>query len=234
MEIVIVTGVVALAGLVLLSLRVRAARGVRKARSQRARGARPAAAAAGAGSAVAFSSLGGGGGGVAVQDPPRTREADLDDWDDDLGWGDDLEGPAPAPVASEEPSGEIAVHEPPAPAAESAPAAPGPVPPAAPYSLGAATPPARVADDEPDWDDDLLSGALARRALPDGAGRPIPSARGAAAFGASQATPPRPKPKRGAALRSPVVMVAVYAVAGIALVVLAVSLLSSGLSPSAP
>ena len=60
-------------------------------------------------------------GGVAVQDPPRTREADLDDWDDDLEWSDDLDArdePAPAapvafgapaaaePAAYDEPSGD--------------------------------------------------------------------------------------------------------------------------------
>ena len=119
MEIVIITGVIALAGLVLLSLRLRAARGgSRKARasrqwngsagSRRARAARPAAAAAGgAGGAVAYATMhGGGGGGVAVQDPPRTQEAHLDDaWDDDLEWSDDLDA-APAPVAlSAEPAG---------------------------------------------------------------------------------------------------------------------------------
>src|SRR6185436_13843888 len=112
MEIVIITGVIALAGLILLSLRLRASRGsnrkVRASRqwngsagSRRARAARPSAAAAGgAGGAVAYATMhGGGGGGVAVQDPPRTQEADLDDaWDDDLEWSDDLDA-APAPVA---------------------------------------------------------------------------------------------------------------------------------------
>src|SRR4051812_49964468 len=97
MEIVIITGVIALAGLVLLTLRVRAPRGgVRRsaarqwgassASARRRRDARPAAAASGgAGGAVAFTTLGGG---VAVQDPPRTREAGLDAWDDDLEWTD--------------------------------------------------------------------------------------------------------------------------------------------------
>src|SRR5215208_2823923 len=150
MEIVIVTGVLALAGLVLLTLRVRAARGsVRKVSRSRqwsgssgsrgGRAARPAApAAAGAGGAVAVTSVGGRGG-VAVQEPPRTREADLDEWDDDLGWGDDLDEPAPASVAFDEPSGEVAVHEAPAPVAERAPGPePDPEPAAAPCPLRAA------------------------------------------------------------------------------------------------
>jgi hypothetical protein len=84
MEIVIITGVIALAGLVLLPLRLRASRGGRRtarasrqwngsAGSRRARAARPAAAeAVGAGGAVAYATMHGGGG-VAVQDPPRTQ-----------------------------------------------------------------------------------------------------------------------------------------------------------------
>src|SRR5215211_9017194 len=102
MEIVIVTGVLVLAGLVLLALRIRAPRGsVRTARSARqwsgsagTRAGRPAAAAAASTGAVAFTPAGGGGA-VAVQDQPRTREADLDEWDDDLGWGDEVDEPAP-------------------------------------------------------------------------------------------------------------------------------------------
>jgi 2-oxoglutarate dehydrogenase E2 component (dihydrolipoamide succinyltransferase) len=231
MEIVIVTGVIALAGLVLLTLRMRAARGgVRPSRgarqwsgsagARRAHAGRPATAAAAAG-AVAYRSAGGGG--VAVEDPPRTREDELDEWDDDLGWIDDREAPAAAEVLDDEPAARPAA---PAPVADPE---PEPVPePAAPLSLAAA--PATEPADEPAWDDDL-AGEPVRHARPDG-GRPLPAARGAAAFGASQATPPAPRRGRAAALRSPVVMVAVYALAGIALVVLAVSLLSGGLSPS--
>src|SRR5215210_3672631 len=111
MEIVVITGVLAVAALALMTLRMRASRGsARKVRgtrqwngragSRRVRAGRNAVvpAAAGAGGAVAYSSIGGG---VAVQDPPRTGEADLDDdWDDDLGWSDDLEArEAPAPAA---------------------------------------------------------------------------------------------------------------------------------------
>src|SRR5215207_4781899 len=119
MEIVVITGVIALAGLVLLSLRMRASRGsVRKAggarqwggsaaSTRRSRAARPAAAAAGGGGAVAFTSMGGGGGGVAVQDPPHTREADLDAWDDDLEWSDDLDA-APTQRTSSAGTGERA------------------------------------------------------------------------------------------------------------------------------
>src|SRR5688572_26311231 len=235
MEIVVVTGVLAMAALTLFTLRARRSRGsVSSARqwngsagSRRARSARSTAVAAAApGVAVAYTSMTAGGG-VAVQEAGgvRVREADLDDWDDDIGWSDDLGDTHPepaAPVAAE--AATAPLPEAPAPVAE-----PDPEPaPVAPYSLHAA--PAAPAE-EPAWDDDLAD-EPARAPLPDGAGTPHPTARGAAAFGASQATPPAPKPKRGAALRSPVVMVAVYAVTGIALVVLAVSLLSGGLSPS--
>ncbi len=82
------------------------------------------------------------------------------------------------------------------------------------------------ADD--DWDDDLHPAPYAR---PDGDPRPFPQARGAAAFGAATAAPPARPARRGAALRSPVVLVTLYAAAGIALVVLAASLLSEGMSP---
>ncbi len=237
MEIVVVTGVLAMAALTLLSLRARRSRGsVRSSARQwngsagarRARSARSTAVAAAApGGAVAYTSMAAVGGGVAVQGARAggIREADLDDWDDDIGWSDDLGDTHPepaAPVAAE--AATAPLPEAPAPVAE-----PDPEPaPVAPYSLHAA--PAAPAE-EPAWDDDLAD-EPARAPLPDGAGTPHPTARGAAAFGASQATPPAPKPKRGAALRSPVVMVAVYAVTGIALVVLAVSLLSGGLSPS--
>jgi hypothetical protein len=232
MEIVVVTGVLAVAALTLLSLRARRSRGsVRRpggtrqwsgsaGRSRAARAERPTAVPAAASSgAVAYASMPAGG--VAVQDPPQTREADLDDWDDDLGWEDGLDArdePAPpAPVTFRPPPAD---PEPAAPVAEP----PRDPAPAAPYSLQAA--PAPV--EEPAWDDDLAG----EPAPAGGSGRPFPSARGAAAFGASQATPPARKPRRGAALRSPAVMVTVYAVAGIALVVLAVSLLAGGLSPS--
>src|SRR5688572_6882610 len=111
MEIVVVTGVLAVAALTLLTLRARRSRGsVRTARSarqwsgsagsRRARAARPAAVAAAASSgAVAYTSMSAGGTGVAVQDPPQARESDLDDWDDDLGWGDDLDAQHAAPSA---------------------------------------------------------------------------------------------------------------------------------------
>src|SRR5215217_2163807 len=105
MEILIITGVIALAGLSLLALRVLAGRrslrtagGARQwggsaGASRRAHGARSAAAAAG------------GGGGAAVQEPPRSREGALDAWDDDLEWTDGLDA-APeeaAPVARGKP-----------------------------------------------------------------------------------------------------------------------------------
>src|SRR6186997_40231 len=147
MEIVVITGVLALAALALFTLRLRTSRGdSRKAHSarqwsgsagsRRVRASRTAAMpATAAGGGVAYASMGGGG--VAVQDPPRTAESDLDDWDDDLGWSVDLdasEEPAPAPVAFgtppapapvepaayDEPSGEITAHDATAPAAEPA------------------------------------------------------------------------------------------------------------------
>ncbi len=207
MEIVIITGVVALVGVVLLTLRMRATRSrgtVQRSRSarqwsgsagsaRRAGRAQPAAAAAGgAGGAVAFHPAGGG---VAVQDPPRTGEADLDAWDDDLEWTDDLDAaPDEAAPTFVRPA---AVEAPPAPEPEPAPEleparrpeALEPEPRPAPHTLPAA-PPA----EEPAWDDDLSVAPL-RPALPDGAGQPIPSARGAAAFGAAQAKPPAPAPK---------------------------------------
>src|SRR5829696_8870487 len=144
MEIVVVTGALAMAALMLLTLRARArkSRGsVRTARSarqwsgsagsRRARSARSATVAAAApGGAVAYTSMSAGGG-VAVQDPPQTREADLDEWDDDIGWSDAPRDSEPEPVAAE------AVTAP----LEEAPAAPvgepGPEPapaPVAPYS----------------------------------------------------------------------------------------------------
>src|SRR5918911_580119 len=103
MEIVVITGVLAVAALMLLTLRMRALRGsARKARSARQW----------SGSAVAYVSAGGSG--VAVQDPPRTGEADLDDWDDDLGWSDDLNAhDEPAPAA---PAAPVAFDRAPAPA----------------------------------------------------------------------------------------------------------------------
>jgi hypothetical protein len=80
---------------------------------------------------------------------------------------------------------------------------------------------------ESGWDDDL------QHARPDGPRRPLPVARGAAAFGAATATPPAPRTNANP-LRSPVALVALYALAGIALVVLAVSLLADGVSPTKP
>src|SRR4051794_16420064 len=109
MEIVVITGVLAVAALTLLTLRVRARRGgSRKARSarqwngsagSRVRASRTAAMpAAAAGGAVAYASTGGGG--VAVQDPPRAAESDLDDWDDDIGWSDALDASEEAAPAA--------------------------------------------------------------------------------------------------------------------------------------
>src|SRR4051794_9151045 len=113
MEIVLtVLGVVVVAGLAAMTLRLRASRGtVRRSGAAQWRGsagsarrtshARPAAAAAGgAGGATAFVSMrgDGSGGGIAVQDPPRTG-VDEDAWDDDLEWTDDLGGsPASEPA----------------------------------------------------------------------------------------------------------------------------------------
>src|SRR5215217_5923057 len=263
MEIVlIVTGVLALALLAAMSLRRRSSRGGRRrtrdARQWRgsataAQRSRLAVAAAGGGASTAYLSAGGAPGGVAVQDPPRTGEADLDAWDDDLEWTDDLDaapepppvnGSVPAPVEEPAPTGNAwgaaetqtwngdeldddPVHEAPAPAAEPAPDASAPVD----ESSGEAF--RWPNSSEPAWDDDLHADDPAPIARADGDGQPIPSARGAAAFGAATATPAvSARRKRGGVFRSPVVLVALYAAAGIALVVLAVSLLTNSMSPT--
>ncbi len=271
MEIVlIVTGVLALALLATLTLRRRASRGgkrrSRNARqwrgsagaAQRTARSRPAvAAAAGAAGGSAYMSVGGGSGGVAVQDPPRTGEADLDAWDDDLEWTDDLdaapEPPAangsapvsdvPAPVQDFSPTGSVwgaggapATYEEPADDLDDD-LEPEPVAAAEPATAEPEAPAEQAfnwpAQAEPAWDDDLHEDNTVGGAVPDGQGEPIPSARGAAAFGAATATPAAPSRKRrGGVLRAPVVLVALYAGAGIALVVLAVSLLTSAMSPS--
>jgi hypothetical protein len=207
MEIVLIaTGIVALAGLAMLTMRRRSVRGRRSraarqwrgsssAAAVRARRERPVAAAAGvAAGSVAYMSIGGSGGGTAVQDPPRTQteEPDLDGWDDDLEWTDDLDASpqferTEAAAAVEPPP----VYEPPVPE----PAPPAAAPPEAPpapeaepagahlVSLPPAVPEPVHESDDGDWEDDLY-------ARPDGHPAPIPSARGAAAFGAATATPP--------------------------------------------
>ena len=274
MEIVlIVTGVLALALLATMTLRRRSSRGGkrRSRNAQQWRGSagaarrtarsRPAvAAAAGAAGGSAYMSVGGGSGGVAVQDPPRTGEADLDAWDDDLEWTDDLDAapeppaangsapvaddPAPAPAQDFSPTGSVwgagapATYEEPADELDDDPE-PEPVAAAEPAvgrargarrgGLQLAGPVRARVGRRPS------RGRVRRRRAARRPGEPIPSARGAAAFGAATATPAAPSRKRrGGVLRAPVVLVALYAGAGIALVVLAVSLLTSAMSPSEP
>ena len=137
-------------------------------------------------------------------------------------WG------AGAPATYEEPADDLDDDPEPEPVAAAEPAA---AEPEAPAEEAFNWP----APSEPAWDDDLHEDESVGGALPDGQGEPIPSARGAAAFGAATATPAAPSRKRrGGVLRAPVVLVALYAGAGIALVVLAVSLLTSAMSPSEP
>src|SRR5215213_8113821 len=98
MEIVlIVLGIVALAGLVSTTLRMRSSRrNVRRSGAAQWRGSAGAAARSGRGrfAAAAAPVATASSGGTAVQDPPRTR-VDEDAWDDDLEWTDDLQA-APA------------------------------------------------------------------------------------------------------------------------------------------
>jgi hypothetical protein len=191
---------------------------------------------------------------TAAPGPRVTRYGDL--WDDDLGWGDEPDAPAAAPahekgrtwdrperrfVAARGP-----VEPPGAPATSGAAPEPGePAPASATYGAAPEAPtvpsrsaaPVAAAQSQPAAVAPAAAALRPRAFRPDedeleaefAAPPPMPDplrARGAAAFGAAPAAPGRRR--RLAFLSShPLLAVALYAAAGIGLIVVAVSLLPS-------